>query len=179
MAQVATASARPPDDDALYDPLTGLPGPLLLRAHLHHALRRATRNRTQVAVLALDVDDFGDLDARLGRELADEVLVVLAARVQAALRGTDVTTRLDADEFVVVCEDITDVHDATMVSRRVADAVATPMRIGDTVVEVRATVGTALGTGIEAPLDLLDLAGQEIRRARCADGSTPQRGLPR
>ena len=167
MAQVVEAASRPAGDDALYDPLTGLPGPLLLRAHLQHALRRATRNRTQVAVLAVDVDDFADLDARLGRERADEVLVVLAARVQAALRSTDVTTRLDADDFVVVCEDMTDAHDVAMVSRRVADAVATPMRIGDAVVEIRATIGSALSTGAEAPTDLLGLADRELERARC------------
>lgn len=154
------------DDDVLYDALTGLPGDLLLRAHLHHALRRATRNRTQVAVLALDLEDIGDLGDRLGRELADQVLVVLAARIQAALRGTDVTTRLDADAFIVVCEDITDAHDAAMVARRVSDAVATPMRIGDAVVEVRATIGTALSTGAEGVSDLLQLAGDEVAEVR-------------
>jgi diguanylate cyclase (GGDEF)-like protein len=104
-------------DDGLYDPLTGLPGRLLQRAHLVHALKRATRTGTQVAVLSLDLDDFSDVNDRLGRELGDQILVVLAARLQACLRGTDLTARLDGDEFAIVCEDLTDARDLAMVTR--------------------------------------------------------------
>ena len=86
MVHSAAATERSNEDDDLYDPLTGLPGRLLQRAHLVHALRRAGRNGTKVAVLFLDVDDFRSLNDRIGAELADQVLIVLAARVQTSLR---------------------------------------------------------------------------------------------
>jgi diguanylate cyclase (GGDEF)-like protein len=159
------ASDELPYDDVLYDPLTGLPGRLLQRAHLVHALKRATRSGTQVAVLFLDLDDFRDLNERLGRELGDEVLIVLAARLQACLRGTDMTARLEADEFAIVCEDLTDARDLAMVTRRVVEALAVPLRIGDAVVEVRASVGSALSAGTDQPGALLNLAD----RAMCEE----------
>jgi diguanylate cyclase (GGDEF)-like protein len=149
-------------DDDLYDPLTGLPGRLLQRAHLVHALKRATRTGTQVAVLFLDLDDFSDVNDRLGRELGDQILVVLAARLQACLRGTDLTARLEGDEFAIICEDLTDARDLAMVTRRVREALAAPLHIGDTVVEVRATVGAALSAGTDQPGALLNLADRAM-----------------
>lgn len=173
MPDVTVEADRSEEDEVLYDPVTGLPGRLLQRAHLVHALQRASRNGTRVAVLFLDVDDFGDIDARLGRERADQVLVVLAARIEACLRGTDMTTRLDADEFVVVCEDVADERALAILTRRLSSAVATPMQIGDASVEVRVSVGTALGTGHEHAGELLHTADLRMAetKARRRDAS--------
>ncbi len=164
-----TRPYEPEPDDELYDSLTGLPGRLLQRAHLVHALKRATRTGTQVAVLFLDVDDFHDVNDRLGRELADQVLVVLAARLRACLRGTDYTARLDGDEFAIVCEDLTDSRDLAMVLRRISDVLAKPVRVGEASVEVRASVGSAMSAGTEQPGLLLNLANRsmsEVKRER-------------
>lgn len=170
MSQATASNAPDPQtDDDLYDPLTGLPGRLLQRAHLVHALKRATRTGTQVAVLFLDLDDFRDVNERLGRELGDQVLVVLAARLQACLRGTDLTARLDGDEFAIVCEDLTDPRDLAMVMRRIRDALAVPMHLGDMVVEVRASLGSAMSAGTDQPGALLNLADRAMaddKRAR-------------
>ena len=149
-------------DDALYDPLTGLPGRLLQRAHLVHALKRASRSGTQVAVLFLDVDDFRDVNDRLGQDVGDQVLVVIAARLQASLRGTDLTARLEGDEFAIVCEDLSDPRDLTMVMRRIRGSLAVPIHAGDAVVEVRASVGSAISAGTELPGALLNLADRAM-----------------
>ena len=166
-------------DGALYDPLTGLPGRLLQRAHLVHALKRATRMGTQVAVLYLDLDDFDDVNERLGRELGDQVLIVLAARLQACLRGTDFTARLEGDEFAIICEDLTDPHDLAMVMRRISDALAAPVHVGGNTIEVRASLGSAMSAGTDQPGFLLDLADRSMtegRRARqqAATGQRPE-----
>jgi diguanylate cyclase (GGDEF)-like protein len=157
---------RSDEDAGLYDALTGLPGRLLQRAHLVHALKRADRNRSQVAVVFLDVDDFADLNDRIGRELADQVLVVLAARIQAVLRGTDMTARLDGDEFVVVCEDLRDDGDVPMLVRRLTDAMSVPMRIGDQAIEVRVTAGAALSAGGQRAGELLNAANKAMSERR-------------
>ena len=168
MAARPTTRDRSDEDEVLYDPLTGLPGRLLQRAHLVQALRRAERNRTQVAVLFLDVDDFSDLRDRLGPEISEQVLVVLAGRIQAALRGTDMTARLDADEFTVVCEDVNEPHDVTLLERRITEAMAAPMRVDGHVVEVRVSCGAALSTGDEGAGQLLNAANRKMMAARQA-----------
>jgi diguanylate cyclase (GGDEF)-like protein len=154
--------------EALYDPLTGLPGRLLQRAHLVHALRRATRAGTQVAVLFLDLDDFADVNERLGREVGDQVLIVLAARLQACLRGTDFTARLEGDEFVIVCEDLTDRHDLSMIMRRITGALVMPMRVGTAVIEVRASIGSAMSAGEDQPGTLLNRADDAMAEEKRA-----------
>jgi diguanylate cyclase (GGDEF)-like protein len=142
MALEPTAELEP-----LYDPLTGLPGTQLQRAHLAHALRRAVRSDTQVAVLFLDIDNFQEINERLGPDLGDAVLIVLAARVQACLRDTDLTARVHDDELAVVCGDLHDPADVTMLARRVREALAVPVRIGRTIVIARVNVGTASTDG--------------------------------
>lgn len=178
MSQVAPSAQGPWAEDVLYDPLTGLPGRLLQRAHLVHALRRATRAGTQVAVLFLDLDDFRDVNERLGRELGDQVLIVLAARLQACLRGTDLTARLEGDEFAIVCEDITDPRDLEMVTRRVREALAVPLHVGGAVVEVRASVGTALSAGTDQPGALLNLADRAMAAQKAAHQEGTRKGSP-
>jgi diguanylate cyclase (GGDEF)-like protein len=156
-------------EDPLYDTLTGLPGPLLQRAHLVHALKRAVRDGSQVAVLFLDVEDFGDINRRIGRELGDQVLVVIAARLRACLRGTDLTARLDGDQFSIVCEDLIDGHGLDIVSRRIRDALAVPLHVGGTTIEIRATIGAAMSSGADRPGDLLAAADSAMgahRRSR-------------
>jgi diguanylate cyclase (GGDEF)-like protein len=160
------------EDEDLYDSLTGLPGRLLQRAHLVHALKRATRTGTQVAVLFLDLDDFHDINERLGREIGDQVLLVMGARLEACLRGTDMTARLDGDQFVIVCEDLTDPRDLDRVMRRVRDALAAALHVGDSVVEVRASIGTALSEGADRPGALLTAADRAMRTARRAERAT-------
>jgi diguanylate cyclase (GGDEF)-like protein len=159
---------RSAEDALLYDDVTGLPNRLLQRVHLVHALRRATRHGTHVAVLYLEVEDLTDLRQRLGDELADQVLIVLGARITASLRGTDMTARVDRDEFAIVCEDLTDAHDLSMLSRRVSDVACTPMRIGDSVVELRVTVGTALSGAGDDATSLLRVASDRSAATRKA-----------
>ena len=166
MVHSAAAPERSDEDDDLYDPLTGLPGRLLQRAHLVHALKRAGRNGTKVAVLFLDVDDFRSLNDQIGPEAADEVLIVLAARIQTSLRDTDMTARLDADEFVVVCEDVQHDDDLEVLRRRVTDAVSLPMRVGEHTIDLRLSVGAVVGSGAERAGELLHAADLRMAEAK-------------
>jgi diguanylate cyclase (GGDEF)-like protein len=154
------------EDASLYDPLTGLPGRLLQRAHLVQALKRANRDETQVAVLFLDVEDFSSLNARIGRELADQVLVVLAGRIQDALRDSDMTARLEGDEFVIVCEGLRAEEDLHRIVRRVAEVASMAMVVGDHAVEVRVTTGAALSTGADGAGALMNAANRDMVRSR-------------
>ena len=171
MTPTTTTTTKPDlgsGDDPLRDELTGLPTPLLQRAHLVHALKRATRAGTRVAVLFLDIDDFKDINKRLGRDVGDQVLVVTAARLQACLRDTDLTARLEGDEFAIVCEDLTDEGDVKVVIRRITDALAAPIQIGDAVVQLRTSVGFATSGGSGRPGDLLNAADGAMSKIKLA-----------
>lgn len=149
----------------LSDPRTGLPSAEVQRAQLGHALARASRFGTTVALLFIDLDH---LDVRVGGAIADDVHSQVAARLQACLRGTDLTAQLEGDEFVIVCEDLTASDDVAIVAARITEALQAPVRVGDVVVDLRATVGTATSAGADEPGALLvaaDEAMSQIKRA--------------
>lgn len=149
----------------LRDPRTGLPSAHGQRAQLGHALARASRFGTTVALLFVDLDH---LDERVGPEIVDALHTLVAARLEACLRGTDLAAQLEGDEFVIVCEDLTGPGDVAVVATRVAEALEAPVRLGDVLVELRATVGTATTDGSHEPGALLVAADQDMSRIKRA-----------
>lgn len=88
--------------DAAKDPLTGLANAHRLDEMMGVEIKRAQRDGTPFAVAALDIDGFGRLDERLGRDAADDLLRGVAAELVRGTRDTDLVARVQADDFVLV-----------------------------------------------------------------------------
>ena len=86
---------------ATHDGLTSLPNRTLFLDRLDQALARAARNRTEVAVMLLDVDDFKLINDSLGHAAGDAVLIELTHRLRSILRTGETVARLGGDEFGV------------------------------------------------------------------------------
>ena len=86
---------------AHFDPLTGTANHLLLSERLGDALGDAGDDGP-VAVLRLGIDRFKSVNEQLGEAAGDKLLVAVAERLGALVRGTDTLARLGGDEFVVV-----------------------------------------------------------------------------
>src|SRR3712207_5447566 len=84
---------------ALKDPLTGLLNHRAFKERLEQELRRAEREKYSVAVVALDVDNFKEMNDRWGHAAGDESLRVLARAFRVHLRPSDICGRLGGDEF--------------------------------------------------------------------------------
>ena len=87
---------------ALTDDLTGLGNRRGLVAVGSHMLEVADRQRATVNVLFLDVDDMKSLNDERGHEAGDEGLRAVARALRAALRRSDVLSRVGGDEFVAL-----------------------------------------------------------------------------
>jgi diguanylate cyclase (GGDEF)-like protein/PAS domain S-box-containing protein len=99
---------------AQHDNLTGL----LNRATIEHAIDGAlAHGRTDVVIAFVDLDGFKSVNDGFSHDAGDEVLRVVAARLQSALRPTDDVARYGGDEFVVLCRDIASGAESGVVAR--------------------------------------------------------------
>ena len=89
---------------AFHDVLTGLPNRRLLLDRLAMAITSTVRAGKHGALLFIDLDNFKDLNDTLGHDRGDELLQMVAQRLQSALRGVDTVARLGGDEFVLMLE---------------------------------------------------------------------------
>jgi diguanylate cyclase (GGDEF)-like protein/PAS domain S-box-containing protein len=117
---------------AQHDALTGLPNRLLLDDRLRQAIARSQREGNRVAVCYLDLDGFKEINDQLGHEAGDQVLIEVAARLTATVRGGDTVARLGGDEFVILLSDLAGDEECRRVLDRLLRTCSTPYSVGDT-----------------------------------------------
>ncbi|HEV7846541.1 MAG TPA: diguanylate cyclase [Thermoleophilaceae bacterium] len=83
------------------DSLTGLPNKRAFDDRLDTELRRAAREYYPVALVALDLDRFKQINDTWGHAVGDEALVKLAQHIEAELRAGDICGRVGGDEFLL------------------------------------------------------------------------------
>ena len=106
---------------AHFDSLTGLPNRFLSLDRLSQMLKDASRIRTKIAVLFLDLDDFKKVNDTLGHQVGDELLIQAAARLQNSLRECDVVGRLGGDEFIILLNHVNDSTDISLLAQKLLD----------------------------------------------------------
>lgn len=113
--------------DAFHDGLTGLANRSLFMDHLRMTIERSKRgNHLQFAVLFLDFDRFKIINDSLGHAEGDNLLKLVARRLESTLRPGDLTARLGGDEFTILLNDIEDENAAVTVAERIQEEFKTP-----------------------------------------------------
>ena len=167
--------------EALHDPLTGLPNRVLVlraarRRHPPAApapgrhLRAAVRGPRPLQA------DHRDPRARLG----DEVLQGTARRLVGLPAPEDTVARVGGDEFAILLEDVGDAEGGARVARRVCEVVNLPLYLGGEEVFVTASVGIASSlSGYDSPEHPLRDAAIAMGRAKSQGGATLSALRPR
>ena len=154
---------------ARHDMLTGLPNRLLLADRLQQALLRAQRNRSQLAVLFLDLDGFKPINDRLGHDAGDDALREVATRLGEAVRHSDTLARVGGDEFVVVLTDLDQAGAAEAVqtvAEKCIAAMAAPFILGGQSCTMGVSIGAVVGDGESSADSLLLVADNAMYRAK-------------
>ncbi len=129
---------------AFHDPLTGLANRSLLKDKISNRLRAVGFADGIPALIFVDLDNFKMVNDTFGHEVGDELLVVVASRVAACVRQSDVVARLGGDEFAVFLHSCRSSKEAEAVGRRLVDVLAEPVILGGLPVVPSGSVGVAL-----------------------------------
>jgi len=147
---------------AYYDKLTGLPNRVLFNDRIEMALAQARRYEHKLAVLLLDLDEFKDINDRLGHKKGDQVLQMVANRLSNLLRATDVVTRLGGDEFLVLLTHIRHDQDVIVVTQKIMKAIDEPFILDGHECNITVSIGIAVypkhGTDAGTLIERADVA---------------------
>lgn len=155
---------------ATHDPLTKLANRALFLDHLERALAFGARYGRKTGILFVDLDGFKGINDTMGHAKGDQLLQLVAERLQGCVRRSDSVARLGGDEFVVLLPDVTSRRDVSHVRDTILSCLAEPVLIDGLPADgIEASVGGAM-----SPLDgasaeeLLDAADASMYREKYA-----------
>jgi diguanylate cyclase (GGDEF)-like protein/PAS domain S-box-containing protein len=123
------------------DPLTGLPNRRMYEFNLAKALATNRRQKTGLALMYLDLDDFKQINDNFGHAAGDNVLVEFGKRIKPLLRETDMLARLAGDEFTITLEAVTTPESCELVAQKILAALAQPFTVSSRPLLVSASIG--------------------------------------
>lgn len=163
-----SAPAGPRED--LYDPLTGLPNQALTLDRAERMVARAGRQSGMLAgALYIDIDWFKDVNDKLGQAAGDQLLRIVAERLEGVIRAGDTVGRFGEDKFVLLVESAARGVRLDSLARRVIEALHKPVELegfGPSFF-ITASIGVAFGR-YDTPEDLLRDAQLALYSAKAA-----------
>ncbi|MDH4284271.1 MAG: EAL domain-containing protein [Gallionellaceae bacterium] len=128
-----------------YDSLTGLPNRQLFFDRLDQELSRALRDERMVAVMAIDLDCFQQVNDSFGHPVADYLLQAVAERLKANVRASDTVARTGGDEFAFILSSIRNAKDAAGVAQKTLGSLAhIPLVAGNSEIFATASMGISI-----------------------------------
>jgi diguanylate cyclase (GGDEF)-like protein/PAS domain S-box-containing protein len=154
---------------AMYDHLTGLPNRTLFADRLDQAIGLAKRAGESFSLLYVDLDNFKEVNDRLGHQAGDQLLQIAAERLLHCVRDSDTVSRQGGDEFLALLINCSDVDASMLCAQKIVDTLSAPFLIDGKHLRLSATVGIALypSDATEARL-LVRAADTAMYRAKCA-----------
>lgn len=126
---------------ASHDGLTGLPNRMLFMQKLQEAIDSARKHGERLAVLFIDLNRFKQINDQFGHSVGDDVLAVVARRLQHVLYTGDVVARLGGDEFIVLVRGERSADAAPAIAARIVRTLDDELTIGEQTMAVGASIG--------------------------------------
>lgn len=155
---------------AEHDALTELPNRNFFDARLKDVLDEATSTGETVGLIALDVDNFKQVNDAFGHDAGDQLLKVLAGRVSDLIDEGDFAVRLGGDEFAVVYRHLENGRDILKLAYAISDGLKQPVVYRNHILDCRVSVGAATfpkhGSTCEPLLKSADIALYAAKRRK-------------
>ncbi len=148
---------EPPNSEdrqmSVRDGVTGLPLRAVLIEALDSVFTKAPRSGKTTIAFAIAIDDFSEIEGRLGLHATEDVLRRVGERIAMVLRGTDIVARIDGAVFGAAFGPVqrADLESALQVAARLQEAVREPILVDGARVHVTCSVGFCLGARAPRP----------------------------
>ncbi len=129
---------------AHHDYLTNLPNRILFLDRLHQDVLRAKRGGHKFAVLFLDLDEFKQINDKLGHDAGDKLLLEVAERLRKLIRTSDTVARIGGDEFTFVLNNIEKNENAAHLSKKIISVLSEPFHLRGQQCQIGASIGISI-----------------------------------
>ena len=130
---------------AHFDVLTGLPNRALFSDRLSQSVAKARRDKTRMALMFIDLDEFKPVNDLLGHHVGDLLLKDVANRLSACVRReSDTVGRMGGDEFVVMLPEIKTAQDAMAVAEKILHGLNQAFEIDGHSIHISSSIGVSL-----------------------------------
>lgn len=157
---------------ATLDYLTSVLNPRALAAATEKIMEQARRERVPFTFAYVDLDDFKQINDRLGHTGGDQALTLVAETLQANLRSTDIVGRLGGDEFGLVLP-----ATGSEAAKRVMDDLVARVQRGVTEMPIEVTFSVGAVTFLVPPRDIDEVikASDQLMYGAKSDGKNRYR----
>ncbi len=129
---------------AHHDPLTGLPNRLLLKARLNKSIETSKKENKKLALIFIDIDNFKLINDTYGHSIGDNIINLVASRLQNSVRKDDTISRIGGDEFILVIEDINELSHIEKVAQSIMDNFSKPIKMHEYLFDVTLSMGISI-----------------------------------
>ncbi|MBF0158996.1 MAG: sensor domain-containing diguanylate cyclase [Magnetococcales bacterium] len=155
-----------------HDPLTELPNRRLFLSRMQQMLTGMLIDGTRLALLLVDLDQFGAVHFTHGQEVSDLLLKEVAKRLRHVTRSEDLVARLTGDKFVILLQGSRVLEAAEIVSIHLLEQMTQPALVAGQALTLGVSISIVLvpehGNQIE---QLLELADQTMRQVKQQGGN--------
>lgn len=174
--RASTAALEKGKSDAEYqanhDILTGLSNRAYFNKQLREVAAAMEGERATVALLALDLDRFKQVNDTLGHQAGDQLLREVGDRLAPLVGDKDTIARLGGDEFAIIQRNIASADDAAALSARIIDKLGIPFIVAGRVTQIGVSIGVVVAQPSETTSDLYAKADIALYEAKAAGRNT-------
>ena len=147
------------------DNLTGVSNRLALDEYIKY-LKKKPEKFTQTALIIFDIDDFKQVNDTFGHIIGDEVIRLVAEKLQFCVRTSDLIVRYGGDEFLVLIEQA-DFQDAWVVANKILKEIgSSELYIAEINQNIQISVSAGVAVGAASWMALLEKADKSLFQAK-------------
>ena len=129
---------------ANHDILTKLANRVQFESHLKSTIESCKRRESKMALFFIDLDKFKDINDTYGHTIGDEMLKIVAKRLEQSIRKDDFIARLGGDEFILIIKDVKDNEDMLHLAHKINENIKEPIVISDKVFFMTLSIGISI-----------------------------------